>query len=492
MNNDIIFPEAADLTATENNTDTDSLNTMLPRLDINRSYIRIEEDTMRAWLYLMPPEPEEGKYIKQEIKDYLIRNGIIFGYHESNIAAMAHKGIYCREIVVAEGLLPEDGKDGYFEYTFEAEVKGPQILEDGTVDYTAVNKLINVHVGDKLATYRPARQGTDGSDIMGNVLKAAVAKELPMLRGVGISKRDSEDTYFAEKEGKVELRDGKLDIKSTHEIFGDVDLTIGKIEFFGDVVINGNVESGVLIRAGRNIEIRGSVEAASLFAGGDIILQRGIQGQQRAKASARGSVFAKFIEQTIVTAGADVVADSIMSSRVVAEGTVRLSGKRGVIVGGYTHGLLGIDAVNVGNEAETRTVVHAGCEEDIFNKGIELKKREVQVRRSLDEMKETIEDIKKKATIYGERVQQTMDTSANRILHQEKELREELAILVSDQQDIQAYIQKGKGAQIRIDGNIYRGTVICVAQLQMPIEKNTSFMNYTAQGGAIVSNVIVH
>ncbi len=491
MDNDGMLPQGTDPATTESIMDKASSDTMLPRLDINRSYAKIEEDSMRAWLYLMPPESGDIKYSKQEIKDYLKRSGIVFGYHESNISAMANKGVYCREIVVAEGRQPEEGEDGYFEYTFDAEVKGPQIMEDGTVDYTAVNKIVNVRVGDKLATYRPARQGFDGSDILGNLIKVAVAKELPILRGAGISRRDTEDIYYAEKEGKVELRDGKLDIKSTHEIFGDVDLTIGKVEFFGDIVINGNVLSGVLVRAGRNIEIRGSVEAASLFAGGDIIMQRGIQGQQRAKVSARGSVFAKFIEQTIVTAGVDVVADSIMNSRIVAEGMVKLSGKRGIIVGGYTHGLLGIDTVTVGNDAETRTVVHAGCEADMFDKGMELKKREVQVRRNIDELRETLEEIEKKTAIYGDKVQ-TMDSSALRAKNQEKELREELSILVSDQQDIQAYIQRGKGAQIRIDGNIYRGTVICVAQLQMPIEKNTSFMNYIAQGGAIVGSVIVH
>jgi hypothetical protein len=53
-------------------------------------------------------------------------------------------------------------------------------------------------------------------------------------------------------------------------------------------------------------------------------------------------------------------------------------------------------------------------------------------------------------------------------------------------------MQKGKGSQIKVDGNIYRGTVICIAQLQMPMEKSTSYMNYTAQGGMIVGNVIIH
>lgn len=84
------------------------------------------------------------------------------------------------------------------------------------------------------------------------------------------------------------MKNGKIDIQALHEINGDVTLITGKVEFFGDVVITGGVESGVIIRAGRNIEIKGNVEAVSLFAGGDIILGRGIQGAQRAKIIARG------------------------------------------------------------------------------------------------------------------------------------------------------------------------------------------------------------
>lgn len=475
----------------EKNSEEKTQGTMDQRLDLNQSYIKIAEDSMAAWLFLVPPEEE--KYSSQEIKEFLCREGVVAGYHESNIAAMVHKEIYHREILVAKGSFPVEGKDGYFEYAFEIpEEKAPEILEDGTVDYTTVNKITNVRPGDKLATYHPATAGTNGMDVRGVVTKAAVTKELPPLRGAGISKQDTEDTYFADKEGKVELRDGKLDIKSTHEISGDVDQTIGKIEFFGDVIVNGSVESGVTIRAGRNIEIRGSVEAASLFAGGDIILQRGIQGQQRAKVSARGSIFAKFIEQTIITAGGDVYADSIMNSRIAAEGKVILSGKRGVLVGGYTHALLGIQTVMIGNEAEARTVVHVGCEAEFFDKAINLKKKETAAKKRLEELAAELEEIKRKALLYGDKAKQMIEEANWKIEPQEKELEEEITVLLREQEDIRAHIQKGKGARVVVDGNIYRGTVICIAQLQMPVENNGSFMNYSAQGGLIVGNVIVH
>jgi len=464
---------------------------LLSRLATNQSYVKIEPDNLTAWLFLMPIKKNEEPYTPEEIEEFLKNHGIIFGYHTSNISAMCKKGIYQREVIIANAEMPVNAVDGHYEYHFPLKSKEPDIKEDGTVDYTAVNKLINVRVGDKLATYHPATIGIDGTDVLGNPLKATVGKELVQLRGSHISRRDTEDTYFAEREGKIELSDGKIDIQNVHEVFSDVDLTTGKIEFFGDVIINGNVLSGVTIRAGRNIEVRGSVEAASLFAGGDIILQRGIQGQQTGRVSARGSVFAKFIEQTIITAGGDVFADSIMNSRINAEGKLTLSGKRGMLIGGYTHALLGVATTSLGNEAEIRTVVHVGCEADVIEKGIALKKREVQVRGMLEDITRELDDMKAKSSIYGDKQQQMLEVMGAKLFPQEKSLKEELAVIKDDQKEIQGMILRGKSASIRVDGNIYRGAVICISQLQMPVEKNTMFMEYTIQGGLIVGTVII-
>ena len=469
----------------------DDHDALLSRLATNSSYVRVEPDNMKAWLFLMPPKSDEEPYVIAELEEFLQSHNIVFGYHKSNLKGMCKKGIYQREILVANGQLPENGVEGHYELHFAPAKSTPEIKEDGSVDYSSVNQLINVRVGDKLATYHQATQGTDGSDVLGNVLSAHVAKDLVPLRGLHISRRETEEIYYAEREGKIQIEDGKIDIQNVHEVFGDVDLNISKIEFFGDVIINGNVESGVTIRAGRNIEVRGSVEAASLFAGGNIILQRGIQGQQKGRVSARGQVFAKFIEQTIINAGGDVFADSIMNSRISTEGKVNLSGKRGMLVGGYTHALLGISTSSIGNDAETRTVVHVGCEAEIIEKGVSLKKREVQVRHMLQEMTEELEELEKKSEIYGDKQQKMMEVTASKILPQKKALKEELAVLIGDQKEIQAQILRGKGANIRVDGNIYRGTVVCIAQLQMPIENKTMFMDYTIQGGLIVGTVIV-
>lgn len=233
------------------------------------TYLRIDEDEMAAWLYLSPPA-EGQTYTKRDLENYLELNGVIKGYHSSNLSAMVKKKVYDREILVAKGAEKKPGTDGYFEYLFAPEEHvGPKVKEDGSVDYSSMSALQNVHKGDKVAIYHYAEQGVDGYTVVGGEMKADPVRDLPPMRGKGITRENG--VYYAQSDGKIEVKDGKIDIQNVHEIMGDVDAIIGKIEFFGDIIINGNVEGGIIIRAGRNIEVHGTTGAASLFAGGDEI-----------------------------------------------------------------------------------------------------------------------------------------------------------------------------------------------------------------------------
>lgn len=52
-------------------------------------------------------------------------------------------------------------------------------------------------------------------------------------------------------------------------------------------------------------------------------------------------------------------------------------------------------------------------------------------------------------------------------------------------------MSEARDAKIKISGNIYKGTVIGIDDSQLPIQKDTSFMEYASQNGIIVGTVIV-
>ena len=454
------------------------------------TYLKVDEDEMAAWLYLMPPEPEI-EYRKQDLIDYLNQKGVVEGLHQSNLSAIIKKKVYNREILVAKGREIQDGKDGYFEYLFTPEEYGvPKIREDGSVDYTNMSALQNVKAGDKVAIYHPAIQSVDGCTVLGNIMPGKLYHDLPPMRGKGIRRED--EAYYAQSDGKIEVKDGKIDIQNVHEISGDVDLIIGKVEFFGDIIIYGNVEEGVTIRAGRNIEIHGSTSLANLYAGGDIILSRGIQGGNRAKVSARGSVFADFIEHTTIEAGGSVQANIIMNSNINAKDKVIATGKKGAIIGGYVNALKGVEATNAGNVAELKTIIHCGYEAQTSEQLLEIRRQETDLKAKIAELVDSMTEALREKRMKGA---QTPEATEKKLLGWNKMKDQYFAQLdkvEAERKELEEMVEQSKGSEIKIDGNVYRGVVICVNAEQMMIERNTCFMKYSADRGVIEGSVIVH
>lgn len=92
---------------------------------------------------------------------------------------------------------------------------------------------------------------------------------------------DDEVTYTASMDGKIEMQNDRIVVLPVHEVSGNAELAEGNIDFRGDIVIHGNVESGVSIRATGSITIDGVAEACMLEAGKDIILRGGMLAATR-------------------------------------------------------------------------------------------------------------------------------------------------------------------------------------------------------------------
>lgn len=456
------------------------------------SYVRLSEDGMEAWLYLAEPGEGEAPYTKEGLIAFLAQNNVVYGLNKSNLSAMAKKKVYEREIKVAEGFPAIPGKDGYYDYFFTPEnlLRKPTIREDGSVDYASMSALQNVKKGDPVAEYHDSVPGEDGYKVTGEIVKADSGKDLRPLTGRGIIKEEDSNIYLAATDGKIEAKDGRIDIQTLHEINGDVDLVIGKIEFYGDVVINGNIGAGVVVRAGRNLTVTGTVEGCTLDAGGDIVLQRGIQGAEKAMVVAQGSVYAEFIEYSSIKAGCNVQSNTILNSTVFAGGEVKVSGKKGAIVGGYTHGLCGVEAQKLGNEAEVKTVVHSGFLPENYERFLELKKQETPMKEKLGEIVDDMTELMKAIKKNNGQMSGVQERRLDSLNHQKDELRDKLVKISTEKEKYKAEMDKGSGATITIKGPICRGSVICMEDARMPMLKQDSFMKYTVNCGAIDGQVV--
>ncbi|MCR4649354.1 MAG: FapA family protein [Lachnospiraceae bacterium] len=456
-----------------------------------QTVVRVTKDLREAWLYLARPVNGET-YSKEGVIALLEQNGVREGYIMSNISAMVKKGVYERSIKVAMAKDCVQGSNGRYEFTFDIleNKKNPKIREDGSVDYTSVNLLTSVSSGDKICTYYPAVQGTPGYLVDGTVLEPAKTADLPSLKGKGFEYDDFSKSYYSIIDGKIDvISDYEIQIRNVHEVKGDVNQLNPKVEFNGDIEIMGNVESGAVIRSTRSITISGVVEAAEIYAGGDIVLKRGIQGSNKAKIVCNGTLYADFIEHTTVKAKGDVKSNSILNSEILSDGKVILTGKRGTLIGGYTHARKGIQCANLGSSSEVKTVAHVGLETKDYLKNQDVLKNDAYLRDKikviLDRMNHII-SLNKVNPLDQEELEELNDLNIqkNDLTSKIKDNNRELEI-------ISKIVEEARCAEIRVEEHVYKGVIIAIDASRMPIRANTQYMVYRGNNGVIEGNVII-
>ena len=453
----------------------------------NGAYVRVDDYNMRAFLYLNPPKNGEDFYSKDDIYEFLAQNKITYGFHKSNIAAIAKKHISGREILVAKGSLPKPGLNGFYEFFFETvDRRKPLIREDGTVDYTSMSQITNVNKGDKIAVYHHATPGEDGYDVYGKKTSVKPTKELPLLKGRGFEHNIDPDIYVANISGRIDYKNGAIDIKDVYEVRGDVDLVTGKVEFFGDITIKGNVGSGVTIRASRNVFIEGVVESAFIYAGGDITIKKGVTGNDKAVIKAKGNVYSDFIEYANVEANQNVRANYIMNSNVYAAGKVIAEGKNGSILGGNVRGLLGVNAGTIGNDKSVKTTVASGFSAAEYESYVQCHTKENELKDNLSNTVEQMTQILKNKRLGNDKDSDESDKLIEILNAKKDELFESLDKVRREREELSEVIEKGKGNAIVVNNRIYEGSKICIEGSTLVIPSTTDYVRYKFEDGRIV------
>lgn len=324
-----------------------------------RVMIDISKDSMKAIAYLGENVKEERQtWVSTEmVLSALEEKGIKTGIIYSEIEKMVKDGVYRKPYVVAVGKYPIKGEDGYYKYYFNTntEKSKPALRADGTVDYSVQRELTSE--GTLLAEYFPAKKGVNGYTVFDTVVAPVPSRELPPFRTIGVVQ--NENAYYAATNGQIILDEfnGELSVIDSLVIHGDCGYGTGDINFFGDLQITGDVKSGVHIFADGNITIKGIVEGATIEAGKDLIIKKGVHGKSVARLKAGGSVYAEFIAQATVEAGKSIVADSIINCNTYANGTICAKGKNGLIMGGVATSADCVEAKVVSNENGIKTVL---------------------------------------------------------------------------------------------------------------------------------------
>jgi len=356
--------------------------------------VTISNDKLEAYIHTIPYK-DKLNLTKQDLMDFLKNNNVVYGIHENVVEEIVENPDYRVTSIIASGRKHIDGEDGSLEFHFNKEpTKKPVLLEDGSVDFRNLNIIQNVEKDQLLVSRVLPTEGLDGMLVTGEIDPAKKGKEFLLPKGKRV--RVSEDglELLADRDGNVELIDGKVSVSNVMTIYGDVDSSTGNLSYNGDIFIQGNVLTGFSVVALGSINVDGFVEAATLKADGDIILKNGVQGSGRGKLMAGGNISAKFIEMTEVYAKGTITTNAIMNSTVESESDIIISGRRGFIIGGLTKALNKIQAVGLGNMSEIATTLEVGFTEESLKKMVSLEQEIKNLSNELDDLEKNMNSFK--------------------------------------------------------------------------------------------------
>lgn len=359
--------------------------TPAPNLDA-QPLVFLSADKLSAWLLIFPPAGEGAAATRQALSDALKKEGVRFGVDEELLDRLAREETPCFQLfLVARGQPAVHGADGRIIDRFARSIERKfAVDEHDRVDYASLNLVQNVEAGDVICEIVPPEKGVPGRTVQNQELPARDGKTVSAPKGRNTELSEDGRSLLAAQAGHVEFTGRTFQVKSVLEIEGNVDFSSGNINFVGDVHVHGDVCSGFTVRALGSINVDGVVEASTVEAGGDLVVTKGILGNNESVIRAHRSIFTKYLENSSVYARENLQADCIVNCDVYSDGEINVKSGRGTIIGGRLRAGRKITANIVGAQSEPRTLLFLGglpCEE--FER--ELLQREIdQIQEELD------------------------------------------------------------------------------------------------------------
>ncbi len=370
--------------------------------------VYLARSKMLAWSFIFPPAGPEGKMLGESVGKALAQSGVTTGIDSGAVVSIFQEPMYFKLIPIAIGTPPVEGKNGSvterFPRTIAKEVK---VDENGVADYRAGSyvQLIEkdavicdielpqpgapgVRVDGKIIEPKPvkpahvpagantvlaedgkkliaAREGhlefiNAGVRVDGKIIEPKPVKPAHVPAGANTVLAEDGKKLIAAREGHLEFINDAFQVHAVLEVKGDVDYSTGNIDFPGDVHVCGDIRENFTVRASGSIAVDGIVEAATVEAGGDIVITRGVVGDNRALLRSHGTVRVKYLENCVVYAAKGIYADCIMNAQIFSDDVISVMSGRGSVIGGALTAARLIQARMIGAQSGRRTELRLG------------------------------------------------------------------------------------------------------------------------------------
>lgn len=424
--------------------------------------VSISANLTEAYLCIDPPMNGGLPPPLKALEDALASCKVIYGVNTEKLKEIAENPIYSKTMVIAQGIMPENGVNGTFAFQFRLEKNyKPKEKQDGTVDYRDLDIIENVEKGQILCIITNPTDGTEGISVTGKKLSPLKGRAVPSFSGKNTEFSEDGTAIYSKIDGQVEFDGRKIIVNETLYIRGDVDYTTGNFKVVGNIVIEGTVSPKFVVEASGNIEISGTVESAILKAEGNIILRSGVIGSEL---NCKGDLTSRFIENSNVFVNGNIKAEFIMNSNIKCGESLELIGSKGKILGGHCVAGHDIVARTIGSISGVETALTIGTDPRVIDRQQELIKQLPSLEKQIHSLQALISLLQQFES--ANRLTPEKKTTLDNALLSYKKCT---ALFENGNQELlginEALQTKGYGKVI-CSGSIFPGTIIKIGSAQ--------------------------
>ena len=209
-----------------------------------------------------------------------------------------------------------------------------------------------------------------------------------------------------------------------------------------------------------------------------------MNGMGRGILKADGNIISKFLENVTAQAQGYVASESILHSRVTAGGEVNVDGRRGFITGGKVCATGSVNVKTLGSEMGADTIIEVGADPKVKERIAQLQKQIGEDTKLLQTVQPTLLSAKQKLAkgvkLSPEQIQQVQSMA---VLNKEK--TEAIAAANKEIEELQKRLGSSSETVVRVKGEVYPGTKICIGDVSMVVQKTTHYCRFVRERGDV-------
>jgi uncharacterized protein (DUF342 family) len=426
----------------------------LPEEDLEAFAIRLEDELRAQGISRVPPREELVAWLQQ--------------------TADADRCIKGASLI--EGRPPVAPVDGAVEWAANFFDSGFVFNEKtGLIDYRQRAAQQSVAEGQVLARISPPVPGQEGEDVFGKRVRVPKPKPVRLRPGENVRQDPAGTTLYAATSGRIRLdKRGAWDLLAVDKVFripGSVGLETGNINHPGALEIGRDILEGAKVQAEGDIDVRQTVEAADVDAGGNLTVRGGLTGRVGRKIRIEGSIHARFILDADIEAGGDIVVErEIVHSIVKTRGAIMVP--YGRIVGGEAVALRGFSVGQAGSPGAIPTVLIAGMDYQLERKVAEKEARISLLEETLAKIQTPLKPWLSQIEAAGPHALSPEQRQAiSSLLEKISEIRNDIEDLRNEVTEMRSRAEGPPNFKIEIRNVAYPETLFCVGKERLRLRE---------------------